>query len=82
MSGKDFRKLLDSDPGIEDSLRELSIRRDFKKAVVHRLRREFPYENPREAFDGVKGGSIGRRLTRKYKEKAGDVLSFEDIRNL
>ena len=36
------------------SLRDLSLRRDFKKAVVHRLQQEFPYDNPREAFDAVK----------------------------
>mmetsp|Transcript_12786 Transcript_12786/g.27650 ORF Transcript_12786/g.27650 Transcript_12786/m.27650 type:complete len:823 (-) Transcript_12786:77-2545(-) len=83
MNGKDFRLLLDSSPGMEDSLRELSTRRDFKKAVVHRLKKEFPYDNPREAFDAVKGGSIGRRLTRKLKENPGDdVLSYEDIRHM
>ena len=83
MSGKDFRTLLDSSPGMEDSLRELSVRRDFKKAVVHRLRKEFPYDDPRQAFDAVKGGSMRRQLTRKFKEKGGpDVLSLDDVSHL
>ena len=30
------------------------MRRDFKKAVVMRLNKEFPYQNPREAFESVK----------------------------
>ena len=83
MSGKDFRILMDSSPGMEDSLRELSIRRDFKKAVVHRLRKEFPYDNPKAAFDAVKGGSMRRQLTRKFKEKGDpDVLTLEDVSHL
>ena len=83
MSCKDFRTLMDSSPGMEDSLRELSIRRDFKKAVVHRLRKEFPYDNPKAAFDAVKGGSMRRQLTRKFKERGDpDVLSLEDVSHL
>ena len=83
MSGKDFRTLLDSSPGMEDSLRELSTRRDFKKAVVHRLRKEFPYDNPKAAFDAVKGGSMRRQLTRKFKDKGDpDVLSLDDVSHL
>ena len=54
MSGKDFRKLVSKAPDIESSLRNLCLRRDFKKAVVLRLNKEFPYSNPREAFDAVK----------------------------
>lgn len=54
MSGPDFLELTKRAPDIMSSLRDLSLRRDFKKAVVHRLRKEFPYDNPREAFDAVK----------------------------
>ena len=50
----DFHKLKKKSPYIVASLRDLSIRRDFKKAVVMRLKKEFPYDNPREAFDAVK----------------------------
>ena len=55
LSGDDFRKLADITPGLVESLQELRLRRDFKKAVVCRVNKEFPYDNPREAFDAVKG---------------------------
>jgi len=59
----DFDKLKKKSPYIVASLRDLSIRRDFKKAVVMRLKKEFPYDNPREAFDAVKTpGSKSDRL--------------------
>jgi len=58
----EFRKLKKKSPDIVDSLRDLSIRRDFKKAVVQRLRKEFPYDNPREAFDAVKTDPNSDRL--------------------
>uniref|UniRef100_A0A6U6L9S7 Uncharacterized protein n=1 Tax=Odontella aurita TaxID=265563 RepID=A0A6U6L9S7_9STRA len=70
MLGADFRKLMDLSPEVKASLFDLYIRRDFKKAVVYRLNKEFPYDNPREAFDAVKG------------DKSGDVLTAEDIGNL
>lgn len=54
MSGKDFRGLMKKAPDIRASLHNLCMRRDFKKAVVLRLNKEFPYESPREAFDAVK----------------------------
>jgi Ca2+-binding EF-hand superfamily protein len=54
MKGRDFHRLAKRAPDIMTSLRNLSLRRDFKKAVVHRLKKEFPYDNPREAFDAVK----------------------------
>ena len=54
MAGRDFRKLMKKAPDIKASLHNLCRRRDFKKAVVLRLNKEFPYQNPREAFDAVK----------------------------
>lgn len=53
MSGRDFRKLMGLYPDAKASLRDLTLRRDFKKAVVMRLKKEFPYENPLEAFRAV-----------------------------
>ena len=41
-------------PEIRMSLTDLGMRRNFKKAVVHRIKKEFPYDNPREAFDAIK----------------------------
>jgi Ca2+-binding EF-hand superfamily protein len=54
MTSRDFHKLTEKSPDILASIRDLSLRRDFKKAVVHRLNKEFPYDNPREAFDAVR----------------------------
>jgi hypothetical protein len=34
-------------------MHDLCLRRDFKKAVVLRLQSEFPYNNPRKAFDAI-----------------------------
>lgn len=68
MNGKDFRKLLDESPEVKNSLRDLCLRRDFKKAVVLRLKQEFPYDNPRQAFDAVRGDE--------------EVLSFEAVAGL
>jgi len=54
MAGRDCRKLMKRAPDIEISLYNLCRRRDFKKAVVLRLNQEFPYNNPRAAFNAVK----------------------------
>jgi CRP-like cAMP-binding protein len=56
LKGRDFRKLIDLSPDMKASLRDLCLRRDFKKAVVMRLKKEFPYDNPWEAFDAVCAG--------------------------
>lgn len=64
MSGTDFRALLDTYPEIRTSLHDLGMRRNFKKAVVHRIKKEFPYENPREAFDAIKTDHSVKDLTR------------------
>lgn len=53
MMGSEFRKLADSSPELKESLHDLCLRRDFKKAVVLRLQKEFPYDNPRSAFDAI-----------------------------
>lgn len=53
MMKDNFLKLVESSPEVKESLRDLSRRRDFKKAVVMRLNKEFPYDNPREAFDAL-----------------------------
>lgn len=69
MRGNDFRKLMDASPHMKDSLVDMMNRRDFKKAVVLRLGKEFPYLNPREAFDAV-------------DTKHRGVLYAEDVANL
>ncbi|GAX21660.1 hypothetical protein FisN_29Hh098 [Fistulifera solaris] len=54
MMGRDFRKLVQLSPELGSSLRDLSIRRDFKKAVVKRINKEFPYNAPLEAFNAIR----------------------------
>jgi serine/threonine protein kinase len=53
LSGRDFRKLMETSPDTMGSIEELCWRRDFKKAVALKLKKDFPYDNPREAFDAV-----------------------------
>ena len=89
--GKDFRKLVNSSPNIQDAIRDLQLRREFKKAVVRRLRKEFPYHNPREAFqaadDQNKGmldktsiGKLMRELNPEYTEdEIQELLDALDI---
>jgi len=61
MQGSDFRNMVKSSPDIQTSVLDLSYRRDFKKAVVKHLQKEFPYDNPREAFDAVRSmGDSGK----------------------
>ena len=69
MLGRDFRKLVDVSPHMKEALVDMMNRRDFKKAVVSRLGKEFPYHNPREAFDAV-------------DVKKRGVLLAEDVANL
>ncbi|KAL9187727.1 hypothetical protein ACHAXT_006105 [Thalassiosira profunda] len=53
MLGRDFRKLMEASPQMKESLIDMMNRRDLKKAVVMKLGREFPYSDPRKAFDAV-----------------------------
>lgn len=69
MLGRDFRKLMDASPHMKESLVDMMNRRDFKKAVVLRLGHEFPYLDPRKAFDAV-------------DVKGRGVLSLEDVTEL
>ena len=71
MKGDDFRALMRSSPDIGESLRDLSYRRDFKKAVVKLLQSEFPYQDPRKAFDAV------RNLSRPSSSNPQDGLSSQ-----
>ena len=71
LSGADFRALTKSHSEISTAIRDLCWRRDFKKAVVLQLQKEFPYDNPREAFDAI-----------KRKDSGEDTLDFKAVANL
>jgi len=60
MQGSQFRKLLESSTSVHDSLYELYFRREFKKAIVNRMRKNFPYEDPEEAFAAADEKHVGR----------------------
>lgn len=60
LQGGQFRKLLASSTSVQDSLRELYLRREFKKAIVLRMRKNFPYDDPEEAFAAADEKSVGR----------------------
>lgn len=53
LPGHHFRRLLETSPSVRESLRELQLRREFKKAVVNRTKKQFPYENPEKAFEAA-----------------------------
>ena len=59
LTGRDYRKLVESSPNVDLSLRDLLLRREFKKAVVSRMKKGFPYHNPREAFDAADENRLG-----------------------
>ena len=59
LQGWQFRKLLASSTSVQDSLRELYLRREFKKAIVMRMRKNFPYDDPEEAFAAADEKSVG-----------------------
>lgn len=66
MLRQDFLQLVEASPLVKESLLDMMNRREFKKAVVLRLGHEFPYLNPRKAFDAV---DVNRR----------GVLQVEDV---
>mmetsp|Transcript_3229 Transcript_3229/g.8942 ORF Transcript_3229/g.8942 Transcript_3229/m.8942 type:complete len:865 (+) Transcript_3229:216-2810(+) len=60
LQGREFRKLLASSTSVQDSLKELYLRREFKKAIVMRMRKNFPYDDPEEAFAAADEEHVGR----------------------
>eukprot|EP00536_Pseudo-nitzschia_multiseries_P008371 jgi/Psemu1/241157/estExt_Genewise1.C_2110035 len=60
LHGREFRKLLASSTSVQDSLQELYLRREFKKAIVMRMQKNFPYDDPEEAFAAADEKHVGR----------------------
>jgi serine/threonine protein kinase len=93
MTGHEFRRLMDLYPDAKDSLRDLCLRRDLKKAIVLKLEKEFPYDNPMEAFHAVgidedgllRVGSIAtmmRNMDPDYtKEEIDELFKVMDLTN-
>lgn len=74
MFGRDFRQLMDAAPHVKDTLTDMMNRRDFKKAVVSRLGHEFPYDDPRKAFNAV---DINKRGFLQKKDIAHIMRSMD-----
>eukprot|EP00985_Skeletonema_marinoi_P015078 scaffold7689_cov117-Skeletonema_marinoi.AAC.3 len=75
MLGRDFRQLMDAAPHVKESLTDMMNRRDFKKAVVLRLGHEFPYDDPRKAFNAV---DINKRGFLKHEDIAHIMRSMDE----
>jgi serine/threonine protein kinase len=85
MTGREFRRLMDLYPDAKQSLRELCLRRDLKKAIVYRLNKEFPYDNPREAFLAVgvnENGELGMDSIRNIMRDMDPDYTNEEIKEL
>lgn len=81
LQGWQFRKLLASSTSVQDSLKELYLRREFKKAIVVRMRKNFPYEDPEEAFAAADEKHVGRldkeNVSRLMREMNPDFTDEE-----
>lgn len=82
LSGLQFRKLLESSTSVKDSIKELYLRREFKKAIVLRMRRSFPYDDPEEAFaaaDEKRVGRLDRENVSKLMREMNPNYTNQDI---
>jgi serine/threonine protein kinase len=85
--GLEFRKLMDASPNLKASLRDLQLRREFKKAIVLKLQKEFPYHDPHEAFEaacdtGLLDKESIARLMRELNPEYTDTEIEEVIQTL
>eukprot|EP00548_Thalassiothrix_antarctica_P002992 CAMPEP_0194145314 /NCGR_PEP_ID=MMETSP0152-20130528/16685_1 /TAXON_ID=1049557 /ORGANISM="Thalassiothrix antarctica, Strain L6-D1" /LENGTH=755 /DNA_ID=CAMNT_0038845491 /DNA_START=211 /DNA_END=2478 /DNA_ORIENTATION=+ len=85
MKGQDFRKLMELYPEAKAAIRDLSLRRDFKKAVVFHIKKEFPYDNPIEAFEAVgvdKNGVLGVEAISKIMREMDPEYTNDEIQEI
>jgi CRP-like cAMP-binding protein len=95
MGAEDLRELIQSHPYVQESLRELALRRQFQKALVFATKKSFPTkeEELREAFDAVdfnKSGQIDlsdcaimlRKMDKSFTNKdISEILHSLDLDN-
>lgn len=86
MSARDFYAIYNSSSQLKMSLRELCLRREFQKAVVHEMDNHFPsIENLRKVFDHLdenKSGEICFDQIRKFMIKFDPSLTESEIREI
>lgn len=87
LRAKDFYFLLDSHPSLKEGIRDICLRREFKKALCYKLRRDFPKNEKelREAFDAIDGrgsGTIDLEDVRVMIRQFDPTYTEEDVRDI
>jgi len=81
LQGWQFRKLLASSTSVQDSLKELYLRREFKKAIVMRMRKNFPYDDPEVAFAAADINNVGtldkQNISKLMREMNPEITDAE-----
>lgn len=73
--------LLKTNPGIRESLKDLSLRREFRRAIVLKLGRSFPFDRRglRRAFDSIDLDDTGQLNINEVRELLVDHLADSSI---
>ncbi|KAL3938977.1 MAG: hypothetical protein SGBAC_006213 [Bacillariaceae sp.] len=82
LAGTNFRKLHADSENVRNSIRDLQLRRELKKAIVQRLQKAFPYDNPEEAFQAVdseKKGVLDKNSIEKLMKEWNPTISESEI---
>ena len=69
MNSEDFHALLESSPNLKESIREICMRREFRRAVVLKLKMPFPSSiDLKNAFDAIDLDNSGELDPEEVKE--------------
>ena len=71
LRARDFYSLLDSHPSLKEGIRDISLRREFQKALCFRLNRGFP-KNERELLDAFQQVDTAKK----------GVIELDDVQDL
>mmetsp|Transcript_30105 Transcript_30105/g.44357 ORF Transcript_30105/g.44357 Transcript_30105/m.44357 type:complete len:335 (+) Transcript_30105:1293-2297(+) len=86
METSDFEALIQSSPQLKDSIRELCLRREFRRAVVLKRKKSFPQASElREAFNEIDldgNGELDVNEIRSLLMSSARFLSEENIQQL
>jgi CRP-like cAMP-binding protein len=90
LSSLSLQNLLETNPSVEETLRELSLRREFRRAVVTKLNRSFKTDSGglREAFDAIDLDNTGQINIDEVRDLllnhlgSGSTISEQEIETL
>mmetsp|Transcript_9084 Transcript_9084/g.21605 ORF Transcript_9084/g.21605 Transcript_9084/m.21605 type:complete len:776 (-) Transcript_9084:1007-3334(-) len=85
LPGTNFRKLYADSENVRNSIRDLLLRRELKKAIVQRLKKEFPYDNPEEAFRAVDSegkGVLDKKCIEKLMKEWNPSITEAEVREV